>query len=412
MIDVTQLWLKRFKFYIAEMRKYLRYIFNDHFTFVLVFAAGAGGYYYQKWLQSMSADFPVIFVLTILFAWILTQSPIRTFLQEADLVFLLPIETRLTTYFRKSLVYSIVFQCIILFIVVLIATPLYVQGHGKLTLLMFSFIIMMLVMAKAWNIFLSWVMLYHSDDWSFTSDKIIRFTVNVVFVFLLLSQSNLIYLLILLLMMSGLLVYFSKLSVGKALKWEKLIELDAKRMLMFYRVANLFTDVPKLKEQVKRRRWLNFLTKGIDFTQRSTFRYLYMKTFIRASDYFGVFARLLVIGWLLVYFIPFISGKLIIFVLFAYLAAFQLVPLYRHHHTKLWVDLYPIGTTSRHTAFLQVVFRLSVFQVLLSASAFFFLGQWLVGLLAIVLGLVFTYLYAYVYLKGRLSTFDQVGDGR
>ena len=49
----------------------------------------------------------------------------------------------------------------------------------------------------------------------------------------------------------GLYVYYKQQTKEKGLKWEFLIEQDESRMTSFYRLANLFTDVPKLKNQVK-----------------------------------------------------------------------------------------------------------------------------------------------------------------
>ena len=43
------------------------------------------------------------------------------------------------------------------------------------------------------------------------------------------------------------------------LKWDLLIAQEEKRMASFYRLANLFTDVPKLKDTVKRRKWLDII---------------------------------------------------------------------------------------------------------------------------------------------------------
>ncbi|MDV2583759.1 ABC transporter permease, partial [Alkalibacillus haloalkaliphilus] len=41
------------------------------------------------------------------------------------------------------------------------------------------------------------------------------------------------------------------------IKWEHLISIEQKMLMFFYRIANAFTDVPQLKEQVRSRSYLN-----------------------------------------------------------------------------------------------------------------------------------------------------------
>ena len=60
----------------------------------------------------------------------------------------------------------------------------------------------------------------------------------------------------------GLICLLSKSNRNKGIKWEFLIEQDERRMTAFYRLANMFTDVPKLKNKVKRREWLDGLLYG------------------------------------------------------------------------------------------------------------------------------------------------------
>ncbi|GAA3330060.1 hypothetical protein GCM10020331_081060 [Ectobacillus funiculus] len=64
-----------------------KYIFNDHLKFVLIFAIGAGAYYYQQWLATLTASFPTAALLAALFAVILTVGSVQTLLKPADLVF-------------------------------------------------------------------------------------------------------------------------------------------------------------------------------------------------------------------------------------------------------------------------------------------------------------------------------------
>ena len=135
------------------------------------------------------------------------------------------------------------------------------------------------------------------------------------------------------------------------LKWDLLIAQEEKRLASFYRLANLFTDVPKLKDTVKRRKWLDIFIQSHFFFQNNTYLYLFVRTFLRSSDYLGLFTRLTVIGVIALYFISFGVGQLVLSLLFIYLTGFQLLPLWNHHQNKLWIDLYPVAEKYKTVAF-------------------------------------------------------------
>ena len=64
---------------------------------------------------------------------------------------------------------------------------------------------------------------------------------------------------------------------GKPLNWEYLISEEGKKMMLLYRIANMFIDVPALKERVSRRKWLDFILSIIG--EKRTYLYLYTRTF-------------------------------------------------------------------------------------------------------------------------------------
>ncbi|MDI5790149.1 ABC transporter permease [Bacillus licheniformis] len=67
-----------------------------------------------------------------------------------------------------------------------------------------------------------------------------------------------------------------------------------RRKQRFYRIANLFTDVPTL-ETGERRAYLDWMLRFIPYEQSRTFTYMYGRAFIRSNDYFGIVVRLTVI---------------------------------------------------------------------------------------------------------------------
>lgn len=56
---------------LQEVRTYSKYVFNDHLKFIFVFIIGAGAYYYQQWLQTLTPSFPTALVMAVLLGLVL-----------------------------------------------------------------------------------------------------------------------------------------------------------------------------------------------------------------------------------------------------------------------------------------------------------------------------------------------------
>ncbi|MFD0829170.1 ABC transporter permease [Neobacillus sp. M.A.Huq-85] len=401
MFDEKSLWNQRFGRRLKDLGSYLRYIFNGHLVIVLVFLAGGAAFYYQKWIETLSADFPAELIIAVLIGLFLTYSPVYNFLLEADRVFLLPLETRLRGYFLRSVIASLVFQGYILLMVQAVLMPMYahVSPNGFHSFLLFYAVLLII---KAWNLVVSWKIHYFVQPSIFRWDMVVRYFINAVFTFLLFKQANIVILLIMLVVMGFYYWSFRARTRKLGLKWDMLIEQEEKRMASFYRLANLFTDVPKLKDTVKRRKWLDLFLKRISFIQKNTYLFLFSRTFLRSSDYLGLFIRLTVIGALALYFISFGFGQIGLAVLFLYLTGFQLLPLWNHHQNKLWVDLYPVAAQDKTNAFQSLLMVILVLQAFLFALFILLKGEIVIAMLELAAGLVFSYLFVYLYSKKRV----------
>lgn len=396
MLNVKDLWAERSKKTGKEISRYLRYIFNGHLMIVMIFLIGSLTFYYQGWVKSLNEQFPAAFIMSILLSIILTYSPIYTFLLEADRVFLLPLESKLTNYFWKSGIVSFVLQAYIVLMILAALMPMYVQVYGKTYKVFFYFLLSSLLL-KIWNLALRWKLQYYVERQIHLMDSFVRFCLNAVFLYLLFMSANKILLGFLLLVMLTLYLFFHKITKKKGLKWEEIILLEQSRLTGFYRIANLFTDVPKLKDVVKRRKWLDWLTTNFVYNNKNTQLYLLTRTFLRSGDYFGLVVRLTVIGSLLIYFWDFVYGQFVFLLLFMYLTGFQLLPLKKHHQNILWLDLYPINEEQRKKAFQKIISIVLSIQAVLFAFVFLIQGEWLYSLLGIVFGLAFTMLFVRFY---------------
>jgi ABC-2 type transport system permease protein len=399
MNSIQELWSKRAKEYWNMAIRYLRLIGNSGFLFAIYIAIIVGSYYYSELLKWLPDWFPATIFLAVITALLLTKSPLRTFIKEGDLVFLSPVEGRLASYFRSSFYYSFIIQSFVLVLVIVLLTPLYRHfiADDAMALL---FVIIVLFVSKAWNLLAQWEesrVLFASGR---SAHKLGRFMINATLTYFLFAGASIYFLLAIFAIKALLLfMYYQHLKKQHSLKWEYLIELEERMVMSFYRIANMFTDVPKLSTKVKRRNPWSAIPNMLAFKQESTFNYLYLKSFIRANDYFGIYVRLLIIGIVLVFYVQFDYGKLFISILILYMSALQLSTLWNHHQLKMMTDLYPIEDKVRERSFRTVVFSLLVVKTIVFTSATIVATMHFIEpLLVFGIGIIGSYIYSYILL--------------
>ncbi|AKR08151.1 MULTISPECIES: ABC transporter permease EcsB [Bacillus cereus group] len=351
-MNSAALWKERFRHFLNEVRTYSKYVFNDHLKFIFVFIIGAGAYYYQQWLQTLTSSFPTALVMAVLIGLVLTAGSIQTLLKEADLVYLLPVEEKLKPYFTKAFLFTFMIQLYIIAIVAAALAPLYFQ-QMKQTGAGYIWIVLAFVIVKAWNLFVAWEKSFLTDQNIQRADWFIRFILNGLFVYFLVERTSVLFIGGIVLLMVLYLAIMHQMVKGKPLNWEYLISEEGKKMMLLYRIANMFVDVPALKERVSRRKWLDFILSIIG--EKRTYLYLYTRTFLRSGNYFGLYVRLLALGGVILYFIPFLYGRFIVSFIFLYLIGYQLLTLWKHHRMKIWLDLYPVKVDEKKKDFLTLL---------------------------------------------------------
>lgn len=401
MFDENKLWKDRFNQFTKELGRYLRYIFNGHLVVVLLFLLGTGAYYYDLFVETLTPDFPAALIMALVLGFFLTYSPIYTFFLEADKIFLLPLETKLGSYFEKSLIVSFVIQLYLLLMFLALFMPMYVQVYQGSFKSFFTFLLLIAVM-KVWNLLSHWQIQYHVSEQLHALDSVFRFVLNGLFLYFMLV-GNYALMAGMLVLMIGLYVYWRKQTKNRGLKWEYLIDLEEKRMTSFYRIANLFTDVPKLKDQVKRRRGLDWMLNWISLRQENTYMFLYMSAFVRAGDYLGLVLRLTIIGGIALYLVRFGIGQVLIVLIFLYLTGFQLLPLANHHQNKIWVMLYPVAENLKRKAFQQLLLVVLLFETGVLFLVLLVTGAYLYSFIALGAGLAFSFYFVLGYSNIRLK---------
>ncbi|UQZ45428.1 ABC transporter permease [Bacillus sp. PK3-037] len=398
MNNMLDIWQSRLQEHIKETRMYMKYMLNDHLVIVLIFFIAGAASWYSKWIRDIPAHFPSFWVMAVLFSLVLTGSYVRTLLKEADLVFLLPLEAKMEPYLRQAFVYSYVSQLFPLIALSLVAMPLYFAVTPGASLVSYAAVFVQLLLLKAWNQALEWRMTFQNDRSMKQMDLVIRFAANTLVLYFV-FQSVYVYALVIYIIMAALYLYVSSAAKGKTFKWESHIEYELRRKQRFYRIANLFTDVPHLKKQAKRRAYLDFLLRFVPFEQRKTFAYMFARAFLRSSDYLGIQVRLTVIFALIMMYAsasPMIAGILTVFTVF--ITGIQLLPLFGHFDHLALQELYPVKKEAKLKSYFSLLkTALSVQALLMAAASAYAAGA--AGLLYALIGsavLIFVVLPSYM----------------
>lgn len=400
MFDSNAFFKNRFSEHLKETSRYLRYMFTGHLMIAMLFFISAIAVYYQQWLANLPDNFPTAWVVGIAFGLVASYSPVRTLLKEPDLVFLIAAESKMNAYFRNALLYSFVIQLYLVLLVAAAFGPLYSATYPDNQRYLLT--VLVLLIFKVWNLLANWWMLKIRSSGVRQIDLVTRTLLSIaVFYFLIHGDIALTAI------TTGLyiVVFLYDYSISRkraGIVWDLLIEKDRNRMQAFYRIANMFTDVPHLKSKVKRRGWLTSIVSNVPFQNKQTFNYLYRITFVRGGDYLSMYIRLIILGGVFIYFVPQTWMKILFAMLFLYMSSFQMMTLYHHHRTNMWLDLYPVEHKLRKQAVLKWLYLLGFIQAIVYALVFLPLQEFAGAGIALVVGLLFNYLFINGYVKKKL----------
>ncbi|PYZ94117.1 ABC transporter permease [Salipaludibacillus keqinensis] len=392
MTNVTELWQKRRADYWTMAVKYLRLIGNSGFLFTIYLLFVFGSYYYGQFLQWLPETFPAVVFFTVVFTWFITRGRVRTFMKQGDLIFLTPLEGKMSSYIRSSIIYSWIMETFWLLLSILVLAPLFfdrIDGAGSTLISVF----LLLSGLKLWNLLSGFEEQRILDKNHYLVHTLLRTGLNGVAIYGLFTQQPLWVIGLISVALTVFYVgYYRRLARSYSLKWERLVDIENQTVMTFYRIANSFTDVPSLKSKVKFRRWLNPLYGLVKFERKKVYHYLFARSFMRANDYFGIFIRLTFLGALFISIVNIEWGRWFVTVLFAYMTAIQIETLKNHYDTSQMIELYPVGLDSKragHQFWMAVLGTIQAF--IFSITAFISYG--ISGALVVFILAMATYLY-------------------
>ena len=331
------LFKKRRTTFISQCLRYLRYVLNDHFVLVLIFLMGFLMVQYSQLLENFPVNhLPIILILGILVVLLLSLGKIATYIEPADKQFLLTKEKEVSYWIRQSTRNSFVQWAIFqTFILVLLAPVFFKLGCGLIAFI--SFVIVLIV--------IKWFVMQQKAK-----------------------------------------LFFDRGS----LSWSRSISYEIARKQSILKFFSLFTNVKGVSTSVKRRKYLDTVLKVVKKNHGQTWENLYLRAFLRSSDYFALTLRLFLLS---IMSLLLISNHLIavgLVSLLNYLLFFQLIALHHHFDYQYMANFYPISKDMKSKNLIQLLKKIAYIIVILELLFTFSITG---AVLLVVVNVIITELY-------------------
>ena len=367
--------------WMEEVVKYSRYVANGGLLFTLYFTLIYGAFVYNNFLERIDGSFPGAWIAAaVLLIMPLGHRP-RTFIQEADQVFLLPELGDIRSYMIGVRLFNIVFATLRGLLVLLILLPLLVRTESYSSMEVLSFVVTMVLLSAAGRL----AKVEGVREW-----MVLPFALGSgVFVLMAWTQWAWIPA-----FAPFILLHLKRNERIPLLHW---MALEEKSRAQFERVISWFVDLPTLKEEVRERKLLTRMLEKRVLQRVDASRYVYGLRILRSNDSLDLILRLTVVALIVMWMS---GGWYVGFVtpLFVGLTALQLVPLFKRLEAVSIVSWLPITRDERIEGYSWWAMRLLVIQsIVLVIASVAFGATW-----DAVVGLVLSIMVTRYYL-GRLK---------
>lgn len=353
---------------------YSKYIFNSHLIMFLIIVLGAVLINYSKWLAIASKVelYSVLIAATLAFSYYLVSTKIKTYIKEADAVFLLPLEK----YYRKVGLKTVINSTVVHIITVVIfyfATKPITNLIGNIDRLS----IFMLLIVIIWNNLLKYLQVIHYKEiiWS----KLLLFIVifmQLLVVFFDNIAIRVIYF-ISIMVLAVFTLHIMKNAGNKlnakdqekyVVNWNQAADYDKHRIESYLKFVNMFVDVPLSGVKVARRKYFDILLPKLtkdNFKKENSFKYYYYRVFLRQENTVYLALRLMLLAALVIFSFKntYVSGLAIIS--YSYLTIIQLVPLYKQMSNNIWHSILPVSEDIKIKSYKQLLTSVMIVTTLL-----------------------------------------------
>lgn len=400
---MNNLFTQRRQKHFMLLLKYWRLVFNDHFVIALFFLFGALAYGYSQWLPQLNAHLWWSRWLLVIWFTVLAQlGRLATLIKRPDPIFLLPQVRSMNHYLNQAYRYSVILAGLITVAGTAVALPFAMTTERLSEVDIVVIVVNALLVKENWlfaarkSISLHWSAQHWRTRLEYWGNP---FLVAVVTWWI----NPFAGLALAVLLTLGMRVVYRQLT----LDWRAAVKLEEDRMYSLYRFFNLFTDVPSVQGNVKRRQWLTCLVNWLTI-KGHPWSYLYAHGFVRNVEVSGLVARLTIVGMLVAFFVQVNWLNTILVILFIYLVATQLMPFYEQYADNVFTHLYPVPSEQQVGDFRSLLAKVTSVEMLLIVLAS--LGRqmdWAHFGLNLVLGIVEVLLLVRFYFVSRINKMNK-----
>ncbi|WP_010279426.1 ABC transporter permease [Paenibacillus senegalensis] len=395
-----QWWIQRRNQFFKETSYYWKYVFQNLSSGFLFFLIVAGFYGYTRWVESLPETFPYYWLTVPLLTWAVAHSPIRTFLREADKVFLLPVEQQMGAYFTKAILYSLIRQSIVVLLIFFLLWPLYAHLEPERAPVWVYLIF--LVLGKWANLMGSWQESQTHYDSPRHWALVLRILANAFILFLM--YTNDLWIACLSALLAVAVAWFGYSRIPRHyIHWDYLVQQEKQHRQKHYLFFSWFIEVDKLPTRVKPRRWAAGIPSRLSLKPANTYLYLFSKTYLR-SETASISLRLLLVSIFLMIVVSDDWVKALCYLVPLWLGGVQLSSLQQIHRYRFWLQIYPLDGAEKNRAVRQLTLAVLLLHALLNGALLLWLSaSWLYPLASIGFALLLIVLYVHVYLTKKLK---------
>lgn len=346
---------------------YSKYIFNSHLIMFLIIVLGAALINYSKWIAVASQFelYSVFMAASLAFSYYLISTKIKTYIKEADAVFLLPLEKYYKNVGRKTVI-NVSVTHIIAFVIFYFAVKPITNIIGSIDKLSICLLLMVIII----NNLLKYVQVIHYKEIIWI--KILQFIVTFIQIIAVFITNTYIHIADIadiagIIGLAFCAYYVIKNSTGSkssedqeklVVKWNEAAEYDKHRMESYLKFVNMFVDVPLSGVKVARRKYFDALLPKLtkdNFTKENSFKYYYYRVFLRQENTVFLALRLMLLSGLIIFSFknPYVSAVAILS--YSYLTIIQLVPLYKQMSNNIWHSILPVDESIKIDSFKKLL---------------------------------------------------------
>ncbi|NBI28829.1 ABC transporter permease [Chengkuizengella marina] len=390
-MKMSVLWNKRFKDFWTEVSPYLRFVFNGGLIAFIVISFSIGSIYYRRFIENPPVDFPIHLLSACVLFWFIAYNPVRTYLREADLIYLVPAEYKMKSYFNKAILVSFILQCLALIMIWVVLFPLYLVTSNTNGLMFFVFLIALFLikwifMIGSWQE-IQFKAVSHRKVYSY-----FRWVISFILVYILFSYHLPKGMLFIALVLLTYIVSF-RLIPKFHINWDRLIHVEKQHKARIYAFLSWFVDVPQLPKRVNNRKTLSKSAELFSIQKRNTFVFLYYLTWIR-TDLFGIVVRMTLVGMILIFFLTNDWMKYLFYIIVIYLSGIQLSSLRQYHKNMFWLYIYPLKNELRVDGILKNSFRIHLVIIfMITIPLQLTISNLTYGFILLVVSILLSYMY-------------------